>query len=52
MISAMKKGAPISAVTTPTLISPRDGMRRTTMSAARSRAAPESVAGRSSRPGS
>ena len=40
----MKKGAPISAVTTPTLISPCEGMSRTTMSDASRRAAPASGA--------
>ena len=37
---------------TPTLISPFDGMRRTAMSADRSRAEPASAAGSRSRPGS
>ena len=41
----MKKGAPISAVTTPTLISPCEGMSRTTMSEARRRAAPARALG-------
>ena len=48
----MKNGAPISAVSTPTLISLVEGMSRTAISAASSSAAPDSAAGTISRPGS